>query len=508
MGSSSGNWHQEPVKASSVNSIAVCGTNVFVTGSFVSPDYSLGGLFRFDTSGTRLTAPGLYQCYYNDPGAGNALAVCNGKVYVAGSFDRVGSDPSGVQATNIAQWDGTVWSPLGGGLTDPVSGLGGSALCVAADSTAVYVLGLFWQAGPIGAYNGARWLIGNDITKAIAHSAAVKYDGTVWTWGGNLGNGTATTRSTPGQVGGLSGIIGVSTGDSSTFVWDANGKVWAWGDNRFGELGDGSTVNRLSPVPIPLPPVVRVSGGEDHGLALQADGTVWAWGDNTYGQIGNGTQSMTPVGPTHLTTINNVIDIAAGAWWSLALTSDGKVWAWGYNDFGQLGDGTTGNCKTTPKQVPVVSNVIGIAAGYGGASLAVESNGSVWAWGYNYYGQIGDGTTTTRPSPVQVVMPAGVFVERVAEGGSHCLALDSSGLVWGWGDNSSGQLGDGTQTRRLSPVYSVKSSAWAADIAAGSGFSMLIAQDLTLDSWGSNVSGQLGNGTTTTALLPVIVLEF
>jgi len=201
-----------------------------------------------------------------------------------------------------------------------------------------------------------------------------------------------------------------------------------------------------------FPIIKAVAGGSSHTMGLKEDGKLWAWGSNNYGQLGDGTYTER-ITPVQVQGLSNVISIAAGDSPSLALRSDGTLWAWGYNGYGQLGDGTYTN-RSTPVQVQGLSNVISIAAEYC-YSLALRSDGTLWAWGYNYYGQLGDGTYTNRTTPVQVQGLSNVI--SIAAGYYHSLALRSDGTLWAWGYNGSGQLGDGTYTSHTTPVLSLLS---------------------------------------------------
>ena len=193
--------------------------------------------------------------------------------------------------------------------------------------------------------------------------------------------------------------------------------------------------------PFETTPMIASQSG--HTVALKADGTVWAWGYNGYGQLGDGTiiERYTPV---QVIGLSNVISITAGSHHTVALKSDGTVWAWGYNGYGQLGDGTTIE-RHTPVQVVDLSNVISITA-INYDTFALKSDGTVWAWGDNGYGQLGDGTNTRRYTPVQVISLTNVISIMPAG------ALKSDGTVWTWGNNNVGQLGDGTTTNRYTPV--------------------------------------------------------
>ncbi|MBI2916825.1 MAG: S8 family serine peptidase [Chloroflexi bacterium] len=306
-----------------------------------------------------------------------------------------------------------------------------------------------------------------DVAGGGWHSLALSSAGTVWAWGwndqGQLGDGTTTGRTTPVQVSGLTGVAAVAVGDYyHSLALKSDGTVWAWGWNYHGQLGDGTTTDRHTPVPVSgLTGVVAIAAGGYHSLALKSDGTVWAWGGNDNGQLGDDTQTNRTT-PVQVSGLTDVTAIAAGGYYSLALKSDGTVWAWGRNVVGELGDGTTTG-RTTPVQVSGLTGATAIAAG-GYHSLALKSDGAVWAWGYNNHGQLGDGTTTNRHTPVQVSGLTGVTT--FAAGGLHSLALRSDGTVWAWGYNNNGQLGDGSTTNRHTPVP-VSGLTGVTAIAAG-----------------------------------------
>lgn len=306
------------------------------------------------------------------------------------------------------------------------------------------------------------------------HSLALRSDGVVLAWGqgewGQLGNGSfASDSRTPSPVNGLADVIAISAGSQYSLAVRADGTVWAWGRNTHGAFGDGTTVSRAAPVQVEgLSDVIDVAAGGyfafpsyAHSLALRADGTVWSWGANESGQLGDGTnvERFTPV---QVIGLGAAVAIAAGGFHSLALRSDGTAWAWGRNLSGELGDGTLLN-RRTPKRLAGLASVVAVSAGFH-HSLATLSDGSTWAWGHNEVGQLGDGTTTRRTSPVLVTgLPIG---SRVDAGGWHSLALDPRGAVWGWGENSTGQVGDGTRIVRTTPTL-VRGAIGATQITAG-----------------------------------------
>jgi hypothetical protein len=288
------------------------------------------------------------------------------------------------------------------------------------------------------------------------HSLALKSGGTVWAWGynarGQVGDGTTANKSSPVQVSGLSGVVSIAAGGNSSYVVKSDGTVWAWGYNNKSQLGDGTTANKTAPVQIPgLTNIVKASGGNTHALFLRSDGAVLAVGENTYGQLGIGTTTS----KTLAVLIANFAaqDIAANGQHSLALKADGTVWSWGYNNRGQLGDGTTVN-KTAPVQVTGLSGAVEIAAG-STSSYTVKTDGTVQSWGYNNNGQLGDGTAVNKSSPVPAASLSGVA--GIAAGGAHTLAFKVDGSVWGWGANDKNQLA------ALSGNQSAPTEIFAAD---------------------------------------------
>src|SRR5262249_29718576 len=227
------------------------------------------------------------------------------------------------------------------------------------------------------------------------------------------------------------------------------GTVWTCGYNYFGQLGDGTTTDRLEPILLrSVRDAVQMASGKHHNLAVRANGIVVAWGNNLHGQIGDGNGAPGGVAPPVVPGLADVMAVAAGEYHSLALKRDGTVWAWGENAHGQLGDGTL-ILRTRPVQVAALIDVVAIGAGYG-FSLAARSDGSVWCWGDNTWGQLGNGTTTSSALPLAATGPGNALA--VAGGEHHSLALTSSGKVYGWGANFSGQLGTGSSMNSGVPV--------------------------------------------------------
>ncbi|MCY1083195.1 RCC1 domain-containing protein [Archangium lansingense] len=288
-----------------------------------------------------------------------------------------------------------------------------------------------------------------------------------------------------------------------------DGAVWAWGRNGNHQLGDGTTTNRATPMQVQglTGTFVGVAAGADHAMALRSDGTLWAWGRNDGGQMGIGTVGVDSI-PVQVQTLTNVVAMAGGYNFSVGVESNGDVWAWGHNGSCQLGIGPSYNPSAVPVRVtttdpamPYLTGVVAIAAGPLSA-LAVGSDGSLWAWGQNANGRLGDGTNTERCRAVRISYPDptpndstdNVVPVDVAMGEDHSLALFSNGAVMAWGNNGSGQLGLGSSssTPYMTPVL-VPNFAGVTQIDAGK-YTSLAVSNGKFFAWGSHTYGQICSG--------------
>lgn len=382
------------------------------------------------------------------------------------------------------------------------------------------------------------------------HSAVFQNASTIQSWGANgfgqIGNGSANDVLAPVRLTKFSNTLttNISVGSAHTLAYDSanNGTVWAWGYNGNGQLGNNTTTNGQTPAKVlqadgktPLTYVLSVAAGGRHSLALMSGHTVMAWGDNTFGQLGVPSTdtpsgySTTPVSVTD-TNLTSITKIAAGGDFSLALKDDGTgagtgtVWAWGNNSNGQLGipNTTTATTYFTPQQVvkatdgSTLSNIIDIAAG-GSHGLAIDKDGNIWAWGYNIFGQLGDGTTTTRFGAVKANVITGTAAGmKISAGLDHSAAI-INGSVYAWGYNVFGQLGllVNGQTQLHSFEPRPISSTPVQVTALGSNVDFILAVgnhsiartgDGKFWTWGWDAYGQLGDGATTDRSNPVVVL--
>jgi hypothetical protein len=307
----------------------------------------------------------------------------------------------------------------------------------------------------------------------------------VWSWGynlyGQLGNnesGSTADKTTPQNISEYFGegvrIIQVSAGEWHSLALDDLGRVWSWGYNLYGQLGNGDTnrSNQITPQNISVisdnfgegVKIVQVSAGRDHSLALDSDGEVWAWGRNTYGQLGNGDEGQYKSTPQNISAISGnfgegvrIVQVSAGETHGLALDDTGDVWAWGNDGRGQLGNGSLGNTYI-PQNISAISSdfsestVVQISA-IDIHSLALDDAGRVWAWGYNEYGQLGNNSTTDAYTPQNISehFLGGATVVQISAGKECSLAVDDSGRVWSWGRNANGRLGNNTTTNENTP---------------------------------------------------------
>lgn len=411
------------------------------------------------------------------------------------------------------------WKYLSDSQTAPTVGMtSGTVLFLTPPAGGAYEV-RFFSAGSF-----TRLAVGPGITAAAgqttniasgsAHTLVVLPDRTVMSWGSGaqIGDGTPSNQNVRKAAAvkvriaeklitdvvdppALTDVAAVAATATSSAAIKSDGTLWTWGQNTYGLLGDGNSATRGWAKSIALSGVVALAGGANHLLALKSDGSVYAWGSNGYGQIGNGAISgtwvTTPVAVTALG--NTVIAIGAAGNTSYAIKANGTLWVWGSNQYGEVGNGTTSAYVTTPTQATTGGVAMAGVTGGSDRTYAWTATGALYAWGYNGSGQLGIGNTVQKLTPTLV--PSLTNVTKVVAGLSHALALRSDNTLWSWGFNANGQLGDGTNTQRLAPQQVTMPTGVSA-IAASDNYSVAVGTDGRVTVWGGNFSGQLGDSTT------------
>lgn len=355
---------------------------------------------------------------------------------------------------------------------------------------------------------------------AAVSAAPVQENPSVLSWGagrtGQLGNGAMKDSSTPVPVsslarGDVERISAGGTSSSDSFALALiDETVKAWGHNRSGQLGNGGRTNRNVPTAVSrLTDIKDIAAGGEHALALDGNGRVFSWGDNNYGQLGsNRTGDMRAV-PDAIKGMPKVKQVSAGCDFSLALTENGDVYAWGRGVYGQLGSGNRAT-SSVPRQVKGLENVSEIDAGCHHA-LALTADKTVKSWGKNVSGQLGDSSTKNSVVPVDVDWIENV--ENIEAGANHNYAMDSDGRVWGWGNNQNNQLleadpaaKDSRQfTNRTAPI-DIPRLEGAQQVAAGAQHGIAVFGE-DIFAWGHNTEGQLGNSSTMSSMESVHTLN-
>jgi alpha-tubulin suppressor-like RCC1 family protein len=361
----------------------------------------------------------------------------------------------------------------------------------------------------------SAWAATPKVAAGTYHTCALSSAGAVQCWGyngyGELGNGTTTDSTTPVQVLGLtSGVTAIAAGGSHSCAVNGTGGVVCWGHNGNGELGNGTTTDSSAPVAVTglASGIIAVASGYQHSCALSSTGAVQCWGFNGYGDLGNGTTTDLAT-PVAVSGLSGVVAIAAGDDHTCAVTSAGAVQCWGYNVEGELGNSATTTGSPYGTSVPVAATGLasGIASVAAGAahSCALSGSGAVQCWGYNGEGELGNGTTVSASSPVAVSGLASAIASIAAGAGRTC-AITTAGATQCWGYNLDGALGDGTTINASAPTPVAGVSSSVSAIAAGYDQTCVVTGAGGVQCWGLNASGQLGDGTTADAANPVEVL--
>jgi alpha-tubulin suppressor-like RCC1 family protein len=332
---------------------------------------------------------------------------------------------------------------------------------------------------------------------------------TLWSCGynrfGQLGLSNSTRRSSPVQIGALSTWTQVAAGgqnnEASVLAIQSPGTLWAWGYNFYGQLGLGNRTNRYSPVQVgALNYWTQISIGGRFTLSILSPGTLWAWGNNSIGQLGLNT-TVGVSSPVQVGALNYWSQVSCGYWNIAAIQSNGTLWVWGNNNYGQLGLNTSTAVYSSPVQVGTLSTWAQVACGYS-CTLAIQSNGTLWACGYNYSGNLGLNTSGDYLAGYSSLVQVGALstwtqVKTSNSGNGFTAAIQSNGTLWSWGSNVVGQLGLNTSTDYSSPVQVGTLSTWT-QVSTGQNQTAAIQNNGTLWTCGDNPYGQLAQNNTQT----------
>jgi alpha-tubulin suppressor-like RCC1 family protein len=352
---------------------------------------------------------------------------------------------------------------------------------------------------------GTNWSV---VACGAYHTAAIKTDGTLWTWGNNgsgqLGDNTITHRSSPIQTITLgTNWTSVSLGYYHSAALKNNGTLWTWGRNSEGQLGD----NKLNFAPSPIQTIAAgntwstISIGNSFAAAIKNDGTLWLWGSNYSGQLGNNSIINTNSPVQTLSAGNNWSVISLSANHAAAIKTDGTLWLWGSNFQGQLGDNTVVN-KSSPVQTFSGGTTWSKVACGTNSTAAIKTDGTLWTWGWNFVGQLGDNNFSSKSTPAQTVA-SGTTWSLISGGGIHYVATKTDGTLWVWGHGGFGQIGNNDTNNRNSPIQAIPGTTTWSKISCGTYYTTAIKNDGSLWVWGRNSYGQLGVNTTLNISSPV-----
>jgi len=345
------------------------------------------------------------------------------------------------------------------------------------------LIGLFLSSQPTNSFRATS------IAACAAHTVILHQEGDVWGWLNNTLNTESNPQfafGRPSKTDRGTNWIAVATGWHTVAGVKQDGSLWVWGNGENGLWGDKTLQITMTPTQVGTNRDWKsVSAGFDFFVALKKDGTLWAWGSNRNGQIGDGSgagkdsEKAGKKAPVQIGKDTNWVMAAARVFRATALKSDGSLWAWGWNIYGELGDRTY-ESRSAPVRIGNENNWTSVFVG-NDHTLAIKRDGTLWSWGENREGQLGDGTKIKKNYPI----PVGTDHDwlMAAGGRDHTLALKQDGSLWAWGQNTSGQLGDGTRTARLKPMRIGWSRDWVA-IAAGENHSVGLERNGDVYVWG------------------------
>jgi alpha-tubulin suppressor-like RCC1 family protein len=374
-----------------------------------------------------------------------------------------------------------------------------AALPPAADNT-----GRFIYVEDIEAYrysDGTQWTNNYDTTANVTN-------GQLWAWGfngeGRLGNGTITDFCSPvREFCSADNWRVVSGGRLHTAAIKNSGELWSWGRGADGRLGDGTNVAKCSPVRefCSATDWCQVSAGGYHAAAVKTSGQLWAWGSGNSGRLGDGSYISRCSPVREFCSATNWCQVSSGTTSTIAIKTSGEIWSWGGGSSGILGDGTSSGKCSPVREFCSATDWCQVSIGQTHV-IAIKTSGQLWAWGSNTESRLGDGTETNSCSPIREFCSATDWCQA-SSGLYHSIAIKTSGQIWGWGRNTSGQLGDGTYMNKCSPVREICSATDWCQVSGGGNHSAAVKTSNQIWAWGNNNCGRLGNGATINSCSPV-----
>lgn len=353
-------------------------------------------------------------------------------------------------------------------------------------------------------------MLENRVGAGGLHTLIIKDDGSLWAWGANshgqLGDGTSLGKTTPIKVGEDRDWLMVQAGFRYSVSLKMDGTLWAWGANHYGQLGDGTTQDKSTPSQIGVSADwISLSAGDGHVFALKKDGSLWGWGRNDYGQVIPGAANNIITTPVQLGKLNEWRVVMAGECNTLAIKKDGTLWSWGSVITRHASRDSFVFTSSFDKMMQIgQDNDWHTMAAGSYHYLAIKDNGTLWAWGMNWDGRLGDGTTQSKILPVQVGKDNQWLM--VDAGYGHSIALKKDGSLWAWGDNAHGQLGVGMISDKYAPVRIGLDYDWMS-LHAGYEYNVIAKRNGSLWTCGVNNVGQLGLGTMNNVWNPQPVLR-
>lgn len=358
--------------------------------------------------------------------------------------------------------------------------------------------------------------MGGGIYHTVGLFSTAGTPGTAWGWGGNqwgqLGDNTIVSKSTPVSVlGAAKTFCKIDATFRTTLAIDKNGKAWGWGYNFYGEIGDNTTVSKSTPIAVlgATKTFCKIVGGGFFSSALDKNGKIWTWGRNNVGQLGDNTivNKSTPV--SVVGAAKTFCDISTYGYHMMALDNNGRVWCWGDGLYGALGDNTAVSKRTPVSVLGAVKTFCKIFAS-SSTSLAIDKNGRVWSWGFNGYGQLGDNTATNRSTPVSVLGTVKTFC-KIALSDTAVAGIDKNGKLWTWGWGGAGELANnsnGPVNSVLTPIAISGATKTFCNVFGSYQTMHAIDSNNNLWGWGYNLYGQLGDNTVLSRLTPVRICKF